>query len=338
MKKYYLACLFVATLIFTRCSTDVDLIAPYKETTVVYGLLAPTDSVQYIRVAKAYLGEGNALTMAAVNDSIYYPDSVINVVLQRWDNNVLVDSTILVRDESIIKDPGIFSSQPNILYRTVKDPVNHSDSIYKSSIYKLRIYNKLTHNEVTSSTPVVEDIGIIIPSSNLNVTVSMSSPLPYTVKWNSALNGKIYNLVIRFRYEEKEIAPPNNVTNKSADWTFANKELNNPLVKEVMEISYMGEDFYKNLALKILPASGIERKFLGLDFIFTIGAEEFYTYYLVNQPSLTINQSIPNFTNIKNGLGIFSSRNITTLRNKQLDISSLDSLRNGQYTYNLSFQ
>lgn len=127
------------------------------------------------------------------------------------------------------------------------------------------------------------------------------------------------------------------MTIKYADWTFPNIEVNNPLVSSTLELTYNGEEFYKNLAIKILPAVGVERKAIGLDYIFVIGAEEFYTYYLVNQPSLTINQSIPQYSNIVNGLGIFSSRNISTLRNKELDSSSLDSLRNGQYTFNLSF-
>lgn len=336
MKKTCLSGLLLSILIFSRCSTDVNLIAPYKETTVVYGLLNPVDSVQYIRIAKGYLGEGNALTMATVNDSIYYPDSEIRVVLQRWYNSTFMDSVVLVRDESIQKDPGIFSNQPNVLYRLPADTINKTDSIRKDSNYKLSILNLKTGNMVTSSTPVVGDVFISVPSSNTAIKISMTSPAPNTVKFSPAPNGKIYNLVIRFHYEEKELTPPNTVTIKTADWIFSNREATSTTTP--IEISYFGEDFYRNLSLKIAPNSGVQRKALKLDFVFTIGAEAFYTYYLVNQPSLTINQNVPQFTNITNGLGIFSSRNITTLRDKELDIASLDSLRNGQYTSGLGFQ
>ncbi len=337
MKNPYLVLLAFFPLLFSHCSTDVDLIAPYQETTVVYGLLNPADSVQYIRVAKAFLGEGNALVMAGVNDSIYYPDSVITVVLQRWKNGILLDSTLLVRDETIQKETGIFSNQPNVLYRTVKDPVNHTDSIYKDCQYRIRIHNKYTGNEVTSTTGIVGDISVTIPSPNPAIKLSMTASVPSTVKWYTAVNGKVYNLVIRFFYEEKLLSPPNTFTVKSADWTFSNVEVPDPRISVLREIEYIGEDFYKNLAAKVQPDNTVERKPLFVNFVFTIGAEEFYSYYLVNQPSLTINQEIPQYTNINNGIGIFSSRNIYTLSGKQLDVESLDSLRNGRFTGGLSF-
>ena len=100
MKNLSLSSLLLVLLLFTRCSTDVELIAPYKETTVVYGLLSPIDSIHYFRIAKAYLGAGNAFDMAKVNDSIYYPDADIRVILQRWNGVYLVDSVQLVRTAS----------------------------------------------------------------------------------------------------------------------------------------------------------------------------------------------------------------------------------------------
>jgi len=338
MKIYFTAALALASLLFTRCSTDVDLIAPYKETTVVYGLLSPSDSVQFVRVAKAYLGEGNALTMAKVNDSIYYRDADIRVVLHRLQNDIIIDSTVLVRDESIAKEPGIFSNSPNVLYRTVYDPVNHSDSIYADSEYRIYILNKVTGKEITSTTGIVGDIIISLPSPNPNVkNLSMTSTYPNDIKWFSAINGKIYKVVMRFNYQEKLLADPFPVTFKSVDWTFPDIEARNASVSSELIIQYTGEDFYKNLALKMVPDNTVERKALTIDIIFSIGAPEFYTYYLVNQPSLTINQEIPQFTNITNGIGIFSSRRIRSLKNKELDIPSLDSLRSGIHTSHLGF-
>jgi len=59
-------------LFINSCKTDFDIIAPYKETTVVYGLLDPDTSVQYIKINKAFLGEGDALVMAQQMDSTNY--------------------------------------------------------------------------------------------------------------------------------------------------------------------------------------------------------------------------------------------------------------------------
>ena len=49
-----------------------------------------------------------------------------------------------------------------------------------------------------------------------------------------------------------------------------------------------------------------------MDFIFFGGGEDLITYTEVNKPSIGIVQKKPEFSNIKNGLGIFSSRYITT--------------------------
>ena len=54
--------------LISSCTTDFDVYAPEEDIFVVYGVLNPNDSVQYIRVAKAYQVEGNAYDYASEND------------------------------------------------------------------------------------------------------------------------------------------------------------------------------------------------------------------------------------------------------------------------------
>ncbi|MEZ4830092.1 MAG: DUF4249 family protein [Bacteroidia bacterium] len=66
--------LFITTSILSLlalwggCSTEVDLNAPPKDIWVVYGVLNPLDSVQYIRISAGYLPTENALDYAKAND------------------------------------------------------------------------------------------------------------------------------------------------------------------------------------------------------------------------------------------------------------------------------
>lgn len=46
------------------CTTNFDLTAPEKDIWVVYGVLSPDDTVQYIRVAQGFLPESDARTVA----------------------------------------------------------------------------------------------------------------------------------------------------------------------------------------------------------------------------------------------------------------------------------
>ena len=105
MKKAFL--LLSAVVFINSCKTDFDTIAPYKEVMVVYGLLNPNETTQYIRISKAYLGEGNALVMAQQGDSINYAD-VLTVTMDRVLNGNTISSTTLTRD-TILTDDGIFS-------------------------------------------------------------------------------------------------------------------------------------------------------------------------------------------------------------------------------------
>jgi hypothetical protein len=74
-----------------------------------------------------------------------------------------------------------------------------------------------------------------------------------------------------------------------------------------------------------------------LDFIFTVAANEFYTYIEVNKPPTGVNQSIPQYTNVDGGLGIFSSRLSQGYNNYLMAQQSKDSLIFGSITGGLQF-
>ena len=69
----YLFSFFVSGMMLYSCSTDVDLYADYKDITVVYGLLDSGKDTNYIKINKAFLGPGNALDIALIDDSCNYP-------------------------------------------------------------------------------------------------------------------------------------------------------------------------------------------------------------------------------------------------------------------------
>ena len=73
MTKYkYIILILALSFVFSSCETDFDTIAEWKDITVVYGLLDQKNSVQYIKINKAFLGDGNALVYAQEPDSSNY--------------------------------------------------------------------------------------------------------------------------------------------------------------------------------------------------------------------------------------------------------------------------
>ena len=128
--------------IFSSCSTDFEINAPYKETIVVYGLLNTLDTAQFIRISKAYLGEGNALVMAQEPDSINYAD-ILDVKMERWqsENGPVLETFSLQRTDTIPKDEGIFAAPYQVYYRT-NHPISDDGSLYQQIQWE---YCKLDH-------------------------------------------------------------------------------------------------------------------------------------------------------------------------------------------------
>ncbi len=67
---------FIFPAFFVACETDIDVTAEYKDITIVYGLLSRNDSVHYLRINKAFLGDGNVMEYVTNADSSSYYDNL----------------------------------------------------------------------------------------------------------------------------------------------------------------------------------------------------------------------------------------------------------------------
>ncbi len=112
---------------------------------------------------------------------------------------------------------------------------------------------------------------------------------------------------------------------------------------EYMEFKFTGHTFYRYLK-SVVPVNndvirkpGTKDKSKMVDFIFTVAADDFNTYMEVNEPSTGLVQEKAEYTNIENGVGLFSSRFQKTVIGNSFSTRSLDSLFTGQYTYKLGF-
>ena len=74
--------------LFSACETDVDLNAPYKSTTIVFGLLDPGADTQFVKITKTFLGNGNNLEYAQIRDSSEYQWEEFNFIhLEEYNPN-----------------------------------------------------------------------------------------------------------------------------------------------------------------------------------------------------------------------------------------------------------
>src|ERR1044071_4880941 len=113
MKK--LLALSVLVFLFSMCSTEIDLLDDWKETAVIYGLLDQTDTIQYVRIEKVFLGPDNAMDMAQQFDSINYIQS-LDVKIEQIQNGNVINTFTLTPDTVYNKEPGDFYNPMQVIY------------------------------------------------------------------------------------------------------------------------------------------------------------------------------------------------------------------------------
>jgi len=302
MKKIYLI-LSVFAIVFTACETDFDVNAEWKETTVVFGLLDAAKDIQFIKINKAFLGEADAELMASFSDSVNYIPADLEVVLYKINFNDTIDFRVL-KDTLIIKDsldvngdPGIFSIENNIIYYF--DSPESDNFLSSNRTYYLEIKNIKTGNTVSSTTKIIKGFNFSAGIPNSGKLTFYVDVLGYRFprfEWSSvnSPNAEVFQFNLIFHYKENEVE-------KELLWTQTALESNDNI------LILSGEDFFYKLANNLEEIDGI-REFMSIDVEMTLGTQELKTYIAVNEPITGIVQERPQFTNINNGIGLFSSR------------------------------
>jgi hypothetical protein len=304
MKKVLL--LLSAVLLLNSCETDFKTTAPYKEVMVVYGLLDPNDSIQFIRVGKSFLGEGNVLVMSQQADSITYADDALEVTMEKQTGSQ-TQSYALTRIDTIDKETGIFNVKQKF-YADV-NPLN------TSATYKLIVKNKNTGYTVSSKTGIVGNPpSIELPNPSASIDFAVNSEL--VIQFYAGQQARIYNVSLLFRYIEIDLLTAD-TTWKYFTWSLGQK-LTSP--GSLVEFRANRLEFFNHVRDNLVAEPNKSKKFLNypdqsaikpIDIQIIGVTEELNTFVSLANPSTGIVQDPPFYTNIENGIGIFSSRNIS---------------------------
>ncbi len=339
MKK--LLYLFAIVLALSGCETDIDVIGEYKDITVVYGLLNQNNAEHTLRIQKAFLGQASAIEMSKYADSIYYDTTKIDVRLVDSDNNEYLFSPVLVEKKD---SGGFYYGEKEVLYRSTA-------SLNANREYLLVVTKANDTATVTASTPLIQEFNVSKPSASggsINFLLSANNYSTYNVLYNTAVNAISHKLTVRFYYREYNVATPNDKELKWIDWVQSEFVAPDDDGGDPVQLNLNGEDFFRFLRNNLDVNPNIERM-IGkgdtlnpdaldhLDFIFELGGRELYNYIDLNEPSLGVAQDKPPYTNVTNGLGVFSCRFDKVIAQKTLNIPSINELKGGQYTADLNF-
>ncbi len=361
MKKLIISLnlVIIASVTFTSCKNDLNVLAPGKEVVSVYGILNPTEPVQNIRINKIFVTTSDANAAAQDQKVINFDANELVVTLERYyTGNTTPQLTtvgnsskkeIVLTETVVTTADGAFSNQQRVWQTT--------DKLYHTGEYKLVIKKASDLNTVIASaqTVVIDSVSSLastampfyyLPSNpsaypvhgsgypsnplstdkpkyvNYNVT-----SVTQLVKYKPLLNAKTYDLVIRFHYIDSLISGGAN--NNYVDFDFISQQstiLDGS--EKVTSFQFLTNDFYTNIARELANRATPNvknRKPDYLEYIMSAGTENLYTFLQVNAPSTTIAQDKPYYSNITGGVGIFACRS-TSIVTKDLWSEFVDKL------------
>lgn len=311
MKKVLFLILLV-TGIFSiyRCSNTVDLYADYKDITIVYGLLDISDDTTWIKITKAFLGPGDALSISKNPDSSNYPYKLAASLIARKNS---IDQTIILDTITIHnKKAGdsVFYYPDQLMYYTTTPIDGDAD-------YTLKISD--ADHTIQAETPVIKNFAITKPVNRISFTSDVGE-----IEWYSAENGKRYEVELIFNY--KEWAPGYTDTLDLQMYWFLSVEVSKDTEGgEKMQATYAGPGFYSRVQAEIPVIDNVERWAGLVDVVISAASQEFHTYIEANGANGNMLQEVPIYTNVGNGIGIFASRH-TVDKPYQLSVQSENAL------------
>lgn len=125
----------ILAILFPACSTEFEVYAPDKEIRSVFCILNQKDSVQYVRVAKAFQVRGDAIAYAAQND-LSLQDQTVRITSVFNENKTWVAEQV----DDFPKDPDGEFTSTHTVYRFYTDGTGPGrDTLEPGERYRLEI-------------------------------------------------------------------------------------------------------------------------------------------------------------------------------------------------------
>ncbi len=316
--------ILIVLITFQSCKEDIELTGNFEETAIVYGLLDQADSIHMIKITRAFIGPGDALTFAQIPDSNYFTSvtgtvtEFINGVPARVFN--LTDTVVTNKDPN-----GVFYAPTQKLYYFATDP---SSPLLDNAEYRLNLDINNGLFSVSAKTNLVQNVTTNISGLNQPFRFAQSNGdlLTTLVTINTGTSYQVSaKLTIEFT-EWRGTTP----SVKSFDWKLG-EVATTP--NSTVTFSAKGQTFYDLMLSNATDDATItKRTFNSITTTVYGGSEDLYNYILVNEPSTSLAQSKPTYTNLTatNGhpvIGIFTGRSTLNVYKPFIDPSGSNFVR-----------
>ena len=299
--------IILSIIILNSCDNSVNIFTDGEEVTAVYGYLDVDADTNYVKITKSFTG--NAVDLAPDYSASNYDYKLDVKLIGKFASSPGFVKTVVLDTTSVFKpyDPdGLFYSGVNqVLYYT-------TEKLLENQEYQLVI----TRNDgevVKSKVKTICGMTIRKPMYN----ISFESPVTNRIEWRSNTFNQLaayYEVIGYFHY--KQLNPgQSDTTYHTMKWTFGSGTGESMYNSSTMNMfaNYTPTAFYSRLSADANIANNTStytRRFVDcFEIVITSTGDELYNYILIQNSGSAI-MDTPEYTNIENGLGIFSSRSV----------------------------
>lgn len=313
-----------------------------EPTPVVYSIIHPQDSLYSVRLTKTFIGAGSAYDMASISDSLYYKGAKVYLET-RTPNGKLVERVELV--ETVIDDrlPGIFAETPNIIYQTDASVFHIRPDYFTSQGKEYNLTLNLIAEIPGNTDPVIASTRLrtlprITKPQFSFMKVYFYSEEPFGMEWMDSNDDSEFEILVRLKYRDYLY---DGQVDQVASWVLTGVNINETSFpggeRKVYSYYFRPENFYAKLAASIEDDPEVEARVAqNIDFVILSTNREMQFYRDIYEISDDYHGS--GYSNIQNGLGLFTTYSSAGIFNLLLGQTELDSLAKGRYTKHLRFK
>jgi len=320
---FLLTAAVIAVFSLNSCKEDIEVSGDFVETAVVYGLLDQSDTVHMIKITRAFIGPGNSLEISQIPDSNYFQNVTATITEQLSGGGtgrtwVLFDTLVDTKETN-----GVFYAPEQKVYAFYTRGKDNSDNptfapLSANATYNLRIVvdqGLASEFEVFGSTEIVSDINTNTDTQTNQFKFAVDAIT--TGEYGSSLinvthDSKTAVISTQLIVDYKEYFGTDSIT-KSFTWKIGEQPVG---TGTTLNFTAQGQSFYNLMASNCEnygEPGTFRRNLTGITEKVVAGSEDLYQYILINQPSSSLAQNKPTFTNLTATndhpvLGLFSSR------------------------------
>lgn len=320
--------LIASILLLSSCETEVELLAPYEETPVIYGVLDYQSDTQFVRINRTFLGPGDPEQYASIKDSVEYPLAEVNATIYKLNQTgTVLDSFPLQTIEIPLREEGIFYEE-NVLFYYTNAPLLEEDELNNPQNFTFQLRAVIRGELYTAETnfPGLSRSSIDYPPvppqnplqglTRINLFIGLNNPtfssadLRFTTDATTALYSMNFRMNFDFITNSGEL-----VEDQFIDYSLGSYDNSELVSGREANATLSGEAYFNYLGnqLDLIPDLA-EVQIENFQFRISGAAPEFSTYLDVAQPVSQFTPVLNSFTNISNGaIGVFTSA--TTVSN-----------------------